>query len=104
MRRPDILCVDIPNQGLKAQVQFGKVIQIIDHGFVEAYVKYFDADTFDCPAFVRKALGFPLAQNPLDPDFSAIERKKLGLKLQSYHLEIYEQEAQNAGYPFFHDP
>lgn len=64
-----------------------------------AYAVCYSIGDVNCPAFVRKHLGLPLGENIFDPEIPAFKRKELGLKLQPYHTE-----AQNAGYPFFHDP
>jgi hypothetical protein len=62
-------------------------------------MRCYDVQDEDCPAFVRKKIGFPLGRNIFDPETPAIERKNLGLKLQSYHLELEESYARRSFLP-----
>jgi hypothetical protein len=42
----------------------------------------------ECPAFLRKILGYPLGWNMADPETPALFRKNVGFELELWHLEV----------------
>ena len=79
------------NKTLGIQAHLNPGLQLITVQGPEALeLRHYDIGDKACPAFIRKFLGIPRAMNILDPETPAIERKKLGVKLHPYHMDIWD--------------